>query len=283
MTKRRLEESFFKVLMILASLIVFGGAAAVFIVIFIKGFHSLNWEMLTQSPKGGYYMGGGGGILNAIVGTVLVAGGATLLAAAAALPVVLYIHAYARRRAWVEVIRFALDLLWGIPSIVYGVFGFAIMVYFGMKASLGAGIITVALLEFPIAARGMDEIVRLVPAALRETSFGLGATRLETAAKVVLRQALPGLVSAVLIAFGRGVGDAASVLFTAGFSDRIPKSLGDPAATLPLAIFFQLGSPFPEVQQRAYAAALVLTAIILIVSIVTKWLTRRAAKNRIAG
>jgi phosphate transport system permease protein len=91
------------------------------------------------------------------------------------------------------------------------------------------------------------------------------------------------LASAVLIAFGRGVGDAASVLFTAGFSDRIPKSLGDPAATLPLAIFFQLGSPFPEVQRRAYAAALVLTAIILAVSILTKWLMRRAAKHRIAG
>ncbi len=281
--KRRAVEMFFKALMALSTLIVFGGAAALVIVIVAKGLPALNWEMVSKPPEGGYYMGGGGGILNAIVGTALIAGGATVLAAAAALPVVLYIHTYARRRAWVEAVRFALDLLWGIPSIVYGVFGFALMVYLGMKASLGAGIVTVALLEFPIAARGMDEIVKLVPAALRETSLGLGATRFETAARVVLKQALPGLASAALIAFGRGVGDAASVLFTAGFSDRIPKSLGDPAATLPLAIFFQLGSPFPEVQRRAYAAALVLTAMILLVSIVTKWLTRRAAKHRVSG
>lgn len=281
--KRRAVEMFFKALMALSTLIVFGGAAALVIVIVAKGLPALNWEMVSKPPEGGYYMGGGGGILNAIVGTALIAGGATVLAAAAALPVVLYIHTYARRRAWVETVRFALDLLWGIPSIVYGVFGFALMVYLGMKASLGAGIVTVALLEFPIAARGMDEIVKLVPAALRETSLGLGATRFETAARVVLKQALPGLASAALIAFGRGVGDAASVLFTAGFSDRIPKSLGDPAATLPLAIFFQLGSPFPEVQRRAYAAALVLTAMILLVSIVTKWLTRRAAKHRVSG
>ncbi len=281
--KRRAVEMFFKALMALSTLIVFGGAAALVIVIVAKGLPALSWEMVSKPPEGGYYMGGGGGILNAIVGTALIAGGATVLAAAAALPVVLYIHTYARRRAWVEAVRFALDLLWGIPSIVYGVFGFALMVYLGMKASLGAGIVTVALLEFPIAARGMDEIVKLVPAALRETSLGLGATRFETAARVVLKQALPGLASAALIAFGRGVGDAASVLFTAGFSDRIPKSLGDPAATLPLAIFFQLGSPFPEVQRRAYAAALVLTAMILLVSIVTKWLTRRAAKHRVSG
>jgi len=281
--RRRIEETFFKVLMLLAALLVFGGAAAVFAVVFVKGLPSLSLEMLTQSPHGGYYLGGSGGILNAIVGTILIAGGATILATAAALPVILYIHNYARRRVWIETIRFALDLLWGIPSIVYGVFGFAIMIYFGMRASLGAGIVTVALLEFPIAARGMDEIVRLVPSALKETSFGLGATRFETAARVILRQALPGLISAILIAFGRGVGDAASVLFTAGFSDRIPKSFADPAATLPLAIFFQLGAPFPEVQRRAYAAALILTGIILIVSFLTKWLSRRASKHRIAG
>jgi phosphate transport system permease protein len=111
----------------------------------------------------------------------------------------------------------------------------------------------------------------------------LGANRIETALRVVLRQALPGLCMAVLVAFGRGVGDAASVLFTAGFSDCIPTSPGDPAATLPLAIFFQLGMPIPEVQQRAYAAAFILTVIILIVSVASRWLMRRATKHRISG
>ncbi len=119
--------------------------------------------------------------------------------------------------------------------------------------------IALALLELPIIVRGMDETLALVPAGLRESSFSLGATRLETAMGVLLRQAAGGLLTAVLLAFGRGIGDAASVLFTAGYTDRLPDSLFGPAASLPLAVFFQLGTPFPAVQQRAYASGLVLT------------------------
>ena len=89
----------------------------------------------------------------------------------------------------------------------------------------------------------MDEVIRLVPQELLDSSYALGANRLETALKVVIRQALPGILTAVLIAFGRGIGDAAAVIFTAGFTDAIPTSLLRPAATLPLAIFFQLGVP----------------------------------------
>lgn len=248
-----------------------------------KGFSSLSWEMLSQCPKSGYYLGGGGGILNAIVGTLIIGIGATILATLASIPIVIYIHGYAKRKAWAEIVRFSLDLLWGIPSIVYGVLGFTVMMFFGIRASLLAGIITVALLEFPIITRGMDEIVRLVPRALKETSLSVGANNAETTIRVVLRQAAPGLITAILIGFGRGVGDAASVLMTAGFSDRIPTSLTDPVATLPLAIFFQMGSPVPEVQQRAYASALVLTVIILIISLSTRALMRRFAQKKITG
>jgi phosphate transport system permease protein len=127
--------------------------------------------------------------------------------------------------------------------------------------------------------RAMDEVVRMMPTELLEASYALGATRLETALKVVVRQALPGILTAVLIAFGRGIGDAASVMFTAGFSDSIPYSLFRPAATLPLAIFFQLGTPFPEVQDRAYASAFILTVIILIISVVSRILTRRFTRH----
>jgi phosphate transport system permease protein len=119
----------------------------------------------------------------------------------------------------------------------------------------------------------------LVPMELKEASFALGATRLETAFKVVVRQCMPGILTAVLIAFGRGIGDAASVLFTAGFTDRIPTSLFQPAATLPLAIFFQLGTPFPEVQQRAHASAAVLTLLILLISVGSRLLIRKLTKH----
>jgi phosphate transport system permease protein len=125
----------------------------------------------------------------------------------------------------------------------------------------------------------MDEVVRMVPKDLLDASYALGTTRLEAAMGVLMRQALPGVLTAVLIAFGRGIGDAASVIFTAGFTDYIPTSLFRPAATLPLAIFFQLGTPVPEVQERAYASALILTVIVLAISTVARVLTRRFARH----
>ena len=96
---------------------------------------------------------------------------------------------------------------------------------------------------------------------------------------VVVRQALPGLVTAVLLAFGRGIGDAASVLFTAGYTDNLPRSLLDPVASLPLAVFFQLGTPFPEVRERAYASAAVLTLIILAVSLAGRAMSRKVTRH----
>jgi phosphate transport system permease protein len=141
-----------------------------------------------------------------------------------------------------------------------------------------AGILVLTLLELPIMVRAMDEVIRTMPIELAEASYALGATRLETALKVIVRQALPGIVTAILLAFGRGIGDAASVLFTAGYTDRLPDSLLRPAASLPLAVFFQLGTAIPEVQQRAYASALILTAIVLMVSLGSRWLAWRLSK-----
>jgi phosphate transport system permease protein len=155
------------------------------------------------------------------------------------------------------------------------------MLFFGLRASLLGGIIAVALLILPIMSRAMDEVIKMVPEELLAASYALGATRLETGLKVVIRQTLPGILTAILIAFGRGIGDAASVIFTAGFSDSIPYSLFRPAATLPLAIFYQLGTPYPEDQERAYASAFILTAIILIISILARILTNRFTKNTI--
>jgi phosphate transport system permease protein len=235
--------------------------------------------MLTQTPKGGYYLGKEGGILNAIVGSLYLAAGATILSLVMSLPIALYLQIYAGRSRRAELIRLSLDVLWGIPSIVYGAFGFIIMLWLGIRASLLGGIIALALLELPIMVRGMDEAIAMVPFALKESSYALGATRLQTALNVVVRQTMPGLVTAVLLAFGRGIGDAAAVLFTAGYTDRLPDSLFGPAASLPLAVFFQLGTPFPAVQERAYASALILTIIVLALSLISRGLARRFTKH----
>jgi phosphate transport system permease protein len=174
----------------------------------------------------------------------------------------------------------AFDVLFGIPSIVYGAFGFLIMIYFGVRASLLGGIIAVTLLVIPILVRTLDEVIRTVPTELRDATLSLGTTRWETA-KVILRAIKPGIYTAILLSFGRAIGDVASVLFTAGFSDNIPTSLHEPAATLPLAIFFQLGSPIEEVQGRGYASALILTIIVLIITLLSEFLTNKFYKDKI--
>lgn len=277
--KAKLEEGFFKVLMIGSAAAVLGSLVLILGTVVWRGLPALNLAMVTQTPKGGYYLGKEGGILNAIVGSLYLAGGATALALIASLPIALYLQFYATRSRFAELVRLALDVLWGVPSIVYGAFGFIIMLWLGMRASLLGGIIVLALLELPIMARGMDEAIAMVPSALKEASYALGATRLETAVKVVVRQTAPGLLTAVLLAFGRGIGDAASVLFTAGYTDRLPDSLSSPAASLPLAVFFQLGTPFPAVQERAYASALVLTLIVLGLSLISRRLSGRLTKH----
>ncbi len=279
MSRRKVEETIAKVFMIGATVTVLGSLVLILGTIVWRGLPALNLDMLTQTPKGGYYLGKEGGILNAIVGSFYLAGGGTLLAVVISLPIALYLQIYAARTRRAELARLALDVLWGIPSIVYGAFGFIIMLAVGMRASLLGGIITLALLELPIIVRGMDEAISLVPNALREASLALGATRLETAIKVVVRQTAPALLTAVLLAFGRGIGDAASVLFTAGYTDRLPDSLFSPAASLPLAVFFQLGTPFPAVRERAYAAALVLTVIVLAISLISRRLAGRLTKH----
>jgi phosphate transport system permease protein len=190
----------------------------------------------------------------------------------------MYLAMYAQRSRWAGLVRLSLDVLWGVPSIVYGAFAFILMMAIGMRASLLGGIIVLGLLELPIMVRAMDEVIRVMPFELKEASFSLGATRFETAIKVIVRQTLPGIVTAALLAFGRGIGDAASVLFVAGYTDRMPDSLMRPVASLPLAVFFQLGTPFPEVQQRGYAAGLILTMMVLVVSLGSRWLSGRLSR-----
>lgn len=280
MDRRKIEEAVFKVMMVGSTLLIIAVLVVILATVVVKGMAAMNLAMITQTPKGGYYLGKEGGVLNAIVGSVYLAGGATVLAILIGLPVVLYLNVYAKRGGRLAAFtRFSFDVLWGVPSIVYGAFGFTLMLFFGLGASLLGGIIAVALLILPIMCRAMDEVMRMMPKELLDASYSLGATRLETAMKVAVRQALPGILTAVLIAFGRGIGDAASVIFTAGFSDSIPYSLFRPAATLPLAIFFQLGTPFPEVRERAYASALILTVVILAISVVSRLLARRFTRH----
>jgi phosphate transport system permease protein len=276
--RRHITEAIVKAAMRVSFGLVAGSLALILWTIISRGLPSLSWEMISQAPKGGFYLGGGGGILNAILGSLYMAGAGTLIALVLGLPIALYLETYLGDSDWGQYVRLSLDVLWGIPSIVYGVFGFTLMLAVGMRASMLGGIIVLALLALPIMTRAMDEVIRMMPQDLNQAALALGSTRLEIALRVVTRQMLPGIITAILLAFGRGIGDAASVLYTAGYTDRMPNSLFNPVASLPLAIFFQLGSSYPTVRDRAYAAALILTVIVLAVSLGSRWLSSRLSK-----
>ena len=223
-------------------------------------------------------MGKGGGVLNAILGSLYLAGGGTALALALGLPLALAMRTWLGNSRAANITRISLDVLWGIPTIVYGAFGFAVMIFFGARSSLLAGILVLALVELPILTRAMDEVIRRMPRGLEHAALALGSTRWEVATKVVIPQMLPGIITAVLLAFGRGIGDAASVLFTAGYTDRLPTSLFSPSASLPLAVFFQLSTPYAAVRQRGYAAALILTFVVLAVSFGSRAIAHQLSK-----
>lgn len=278
MKARRLEEILFKGLMIISLALVLTALAGIIFVVVMKGASALSLSMIMETPKGGYYLGKEGGIANAIVGSLYLAFGASFLSIVLSIPIALAMQQEYTGHVAANCSRLVMDILWGMPSIVYGAFGFVVMMYFGLRSSLLGGIIVLTLLMLPIMIRSMEEMIRMVPRELKEISYSLGTTKIETMVSVVLRQAMPGVITAVLLAFGRGIGDAASILFTAGYTDYIPRSLLDPVASLPLAIFFQSATPIPEVQGRAYAAALILLIIVLLVNIVSRILGWRSSR-----
>lgn len=279
-SKRLQKEKIAKLLMQLSGILITGSLFLILGTILYKGLPHMTWEMISQTPKGGFYLGKSGGVLNAIIGSLYLAGLSTILATLIGIPIAIYLHVYVRQGTAIS--RFSkllFDVLFGIPSIVYGAIAFSIMVFFGIRASLLGGVITITLLTIPIVVRTLDELLRTIPQDLKHVTASLGATRWESA-KVMLKFIRPGLFTALLLAFGRAIGDVAGVMLTTGYSDNIPKYLDEPTATLPLAIFFQLSSPIPEVQGRAYASALILTFLILIIVLCTHFLSSKQKKHQ---
>ena len=276
-----IEEKIAKSVMIVFALLVVGFVVNIIYTILRRGLPALNWDMISKIPEGGYYNGGGGGILNAIMGSLYIVLGSTFLGLLVSIPIVFYLNVFLKKDSKLAYIaRLAFDIMFGIPSIVYGAFAFTIMIYLGMHTSLGGGILVITLLIIPIFIRSMDEVALQLPKDLLDATYALGATKLETI-KVVLRQIAPGIATATLLSVGRAIGDAAGVMFTAGFTDSIPTSLSQPAATLPLSVFFQLSSPNADVQGRAYSAALILIFIVLVISVTGRVITTHFTKNRI--
>ena len=276
-----IEEFAIKILMALSLLTVLGFVVGIIYTIFHRGWSCISWEMVSSLPGGGFYIGKEGGFLNAIVGSLYIVIASTFLGLLVSIPVVFYLNIFLKSHSkFAYIARMAYDVLFGIPSIVYGAFAFTLMIWLGLRTSLLGGILVTTLLIIPILIRSMDEVAKNFPRDLLEASYSLGATRVVTLGGM-LRQIAHGIATATLLSVGRAIGDAAGVMFTAGFSDSIPTSLSQPAATLPLSIFFQLSAPQAAVQARAYAAALVLTIIVLVISLAGRFILHKFSKNKI--
>jgi len=280
LNRRNLEEKIFLGLMLTSVFIVMGSLILIVTVIVLNGVPSLSIEILTQTSEGSFYLGAGGGFLNAIVGSLLLALPSTGLAFLAGIAIALYLQKDFLKHSIANFIRLCLDIMWGIPSIVYGVFSLTIMIAIGMTGgSLLFGIFALTLLEIPIITRSIDESIKMVPFGLKESAYSLGSTKFETAVKVVRKQAMPGVIAGVLLGFGRGIGDAASILLTVGDSNYFPSSISDQTAALPTMILNLVSMPDQVVQNKAYAVAFVLLMIVLMISIITRYLTKKSSKH----
>jgi phosphate transport system permease protein len=255
-------------------------AVLVFVLGFVlgKGLPHVDLEFLLAKPRD---MGKSGGIFPAIAGTFILSALAILLALPLGAGTAVYLSEYTQETALTRAIRFGTDCLAGIPSILFGLFGF---IFFVMTLKMGwsllAGSLTLAVMILPTIIRTSEEAIRSVPKAYREVSFSLGATRWETVTKVVLPNALPGIVTGVMLSLGRCIGETAAVIFNAGSSFRIPRSVFDSTRTL--AVHFYTLAREGISTEKAYATAAVLVVFVLVVNVATYWLMNRFIKRRSA-
>ncbi|MBI4725913.1 phosphate ABC transporter permease PstA [candidate division TA06 bacterium] len=252
--------------------------ALVFIIVFVleKGLPVLNWAFLTGAPQD---MGRAGGIFPAIVGSVALTLLAVILAAPLGVGTAVYLTEYTRESRLTAVIRFGADCLAGIPSIIFGLFGFILFVtILQMGWSLLAGALTLALMILPTIIRTTEEAIKAVPLSYREVSYSLGATRWQTVRKVILPNALPGILTGIMLGVGRSLGETAAVIFTAGASLRIPASVFDSVRTM--AVHFYLLAREGISVENAYGTAAALIIAVLSVNLLAYWMMNRMIAKR---
>jgi phosphate transport system permease protein len=237
-----------------------------------KGASSIDWAFFTQSPVPAGQTGGG--VANAIVGTILVVGLAALIGVPFGVGAGMYLAEFGEGRLGF-LVRFIADVLNGTPSIVIGIVGWTFIVRPSGRFSALAGSVALAILMIPMLARTTEEMVRLVPHSLREAALALGYPRWRTSLTIVARTALGGIVTGCLVGVARVAGETAPLLFTALGNFNFSLSLNHPMQTLSLQIYVYATGPFDEWHRLAWASALVLMGIVLLISLAARWVTRQ--------
>jgi phosphate transport system permease protein len=237
-----------------------------------KGASSIDWAFFTKSPVPAGESGGG--VANAIVGTGIIVGLAALIGLPVGIGAGLYLAEYGSGRLGF-LVRFVADVLNGTPSIVVGIVAWTFLVKPTGRFSALAGSVALAILMIPMLARTTEEMVRLVPHSLREAALALGYPRWRTSLKIVARTALGGIVTGCLVGIARIAGETAPLLFTALGNLNFSVALNQPMQTLSLQIYVYATGPFDEWHRMAWAAAVVLMGLVLILALTARWVTRQ--------
>jgi phosphate transport system permease protein len=257
-TAARITQRIAHVGLVAATLVVIAPLAVIIATLVSRGMPAITWEFLTSAPRDGMKAGG---IFPAIVGTAILSLGTIVVALPLGVLTAVYLHEYARGSRLTALIRLAILNLAGVPSIVHGLFGLGVFVIFaGLGSSIVAGCLTLAILTLPVVIVASEEALRTVPDALREASLALGATRFQTVFRVVLPNAVPGILTGAILGLGRAAGETAPILFTAAafFLPSLPRSPLDPVMALPYHLYV-ISTQVPNMPvERAYGTALVL-------------------------
>lgn len=252
-------------------------AVLLFIVgfVMVRGIGVLTPTFVLSSPA---RMGREGGIFPSIVGTALLTGISVLVAGPLGIGTAVFLSEYTREGRFSRAVRFGTESLAGIPSIIYGLFGFLFFVIrLNMGWSVISGSMTLAIMMLPTIVRTSEESIRAVPDAYREISFALGASRWQTVRLVVLPNALPGILTGVILATGRAIGETAAVIFTAGSSLRLPRSLLDSVRALPVHFYILAREGISP--ENAYGTAATLLILILAVNLGAYYVMNRLSRS----
>jgi phosphate transport system permease protein len=274
--RRQMTDYFFTGLAAGLSVVVVSALIAIFAYLVLRGAGSLNWSFLTQTPKP---VGeAGGGMANALLGSVMILGIASLFGVPVGIGAGIYLAEYGRNRLG-QLVRFTSDVLNGVPSIVIGLVAYGLVVIPQRHFSAFAGGVALAIMMVPTVARTTDEMLLLVPHAVREAAFGIGIPQWRTTISITLPTARAGIITGVMLAFARIAGETAPLMFTAFGNQFWSFSANQPIAALPLQIFTYAITPYDDWHRQAWAGALML--VILIVGTTT--LVRFVFMRRMLG
>ena len=276
--RRKLVNLLMEILMVAAALAAVGALVLVVISVIERGYGALSWDFFTKPPATGFFSSGGGGIANAIVGTIVIVGCATVVALPIGILVAIYTSEFAPREVR-RFVSFVLDILNGMPSIVIGIFIFGLVVLAHGQSAIAGGI-ALSIIMLPLVARATQEVLALVPESLREASFALGVSRWRTVTGVILPTTFGGILTGTTLAIARAAGETAPLLFTCALTTN--QISWDPRVALqsiPLTIFEDLEQPDPALHEQAWAAALVLMAFVLVVSVLSKAALARSRRK----